>query len=147
MPKHVLLVAEDNAVDAMLLERALRRAGSSFKMVRVSNGEELIDYVQARGPYEDRAQHPAPKMILLDLKMPKKDGFAVLRWRQSTPAGCQLPVIVFSSSSLEQDINQAYSLGANSYVVKPTAPERLESMVKAMHEWWAGFNTTALKSA
>lgn len=147
MPKHVLLVAEDNAVDAMLLERALRRAGSSFKMVRVSNGEELIDYVQARGAYEDRVRHPAPKIILLDLKMPKKDGFAVLRWRRETPSGCQMPVVVFSSSSLPQDINEAYSLGANSYVVKPTAPERLESMVKALHEWWAGFNTTAFNPA
>jgi CheY-like chemotaxis protein len=142
MPKNVLLVAEDNAVDALLLERALRRAGSVFRMVRVSDGDELIDYMEARGAYEDRVRHPAPKMILLDLKMPKKDGFAVLQWRQKAPDGYRLPVVVFSSSSIPQDINRAYSLGANSYVVKPTAPDRLESMVHALHEWWGNFNVT-----
>lgn len=142
MPKNVLLVAEDNAVDAMLLERALRRAGSVFRMVRVSDGDELIEYVEARGAYSDRVRHPMPRIILLDLKMPKKDGFAVLRWRQETPEGCTLPVVVFSSSALPQDIRTAYSLGANSYVVKPTAPEKLEGMVKALQEWWAGYNTT-----
>ncbi|MDF3057158.1 MAG: putative response regulator, CheY [Rariglobus sp.] len=142
MPKTILLVAEDDAIDALLLERALRRTGSDFQMVRVANGDELIDYVEGRGAYGDRVQHPSPKVILLDLKMPQKDGFAVLRWRQTTPEGYRLPVVVFSSSALPQDINRAYSLGANSYVVKPTAPDRLECMVKALHDWWAGFNTT-----
>ncbi len=142
MPKNVLLVAEDDASDALLLARALRRASSAFQMVHVSNGDDLIDYVQGRGAYVDRIQHPKPTLILLDLKMPKKDGFAVLRWRQETPDGYRLPVIVFSSSALPQDINRAYSLGANSYVVKSTAPNRLEPMVKALHDWWTGFNTT-----
>lgn len=142
MSKNVLLVAEDNAVDALFLERALRRAGSTFEMVRVTDGDELIDYVEARGAYRDRVKHPAPQIILLDLKMPRKDGFAVLRWRRETPAGYQLPVVVFSSSALPQDIERAYSLGASSYVVKPTAPERLEGMVKALHDWWGCFNTT-----
>ncbi|MET0262502.1 MAG: response regulator [Rariglobus sp.] len=142
MTSNILLVAEDDAVDALLLERALRRAGSLFRMVRVSDGEEVIDYVQGRGAFSDRASHPAPKVILLDLKMPRKDGFAVLSWRQQLPNGHLLPVVVFSSSALPQDINRAYSLGANSYVVKPAAPERLHSMVAALHEWWGGFNAT-----
>ena len=142
MSKNVLLVAEDNAVDALLLERALRRSGTDFEMVRVADGVELIDYLEARGVYKDRVKHPAPHVILLDLKMPRKDGFAVLRWRRDTPVGYQLPVVVFSSSALPQDIEKAYSLGASSYVVKPSAPERLEGMVKALHEWWGCFNTT-----
>lgn len=146
MPNNVLLLAEDDAVDAMLLERALRRTGSIFQMVRVTNGDELIDYVQGRGAFLDRVRHPAPHLVLLDLKMPRKDGFAVLQWRRETPGGSRVPVIVFSSSSLSQDIDRAYSLGANSYVVKPTAPDRLEAMVRALQEWWLKFNAGATPS-
>ncbi|CAM2859242.1 hypothetical protein RAHE111665_04495 [Rariglobus hedericola] len=111
-------------------------------MVHVASGDELIDYVQGRGAYTDRVLHPLPKIVLLDLKMPRKDGFAVLSWRKELPFGYRLPVVVFSSSSLQQDIDRAYSLGANSYVVKPTAPDRLGSMVAALHEWWGNFNET-----
>lgn len=142
MTKDVLLVAEDNADDALLLERALRRAGSGFRMVRVANGDECIAYVQGAGEYQDRAEYPEPKVVLLDLKMPRKDGFAVLEWRQGTLTSATLPVIVFSSSELREDIRRAYLLGANSYVVKPTAPDRLEPMVKALHDWWVQFNAT-----
>jgi CheY-like chemotaxis protein len=137
----VLLVAEDDALDALLLERALRRSGSMFKMVRVENGEELIDYVEGAGRYADRARFPLPWVVLLDLKMPRKDGFEVLEWRQSKPGHAQLPMVVFSSSTLNHDIARAYELGANSYVVKPTAGGRLETMVTALHDWWGTFNT------
>ncbi len=140
MTTPVLLVAEDDATDALLLERALRRAKSVFRMVRVENGEELIAYLEGRGAYSDRSRFPSPWVVLLDLKMPRKDGFAVLRWRQDTPTRARLPVVVFTSSGLHQDIERAYALGANSYVIKPTASGRLEAMVKALHEWWVEFN-------
>jgi len=140
MQHQVLLVAEDDASDALLLERALRRTGSLFRMIRVANGEEAIAYVEGRGDYGNRQIHPVPQVVLLDLKMPRKDGFDVLRWRRETPGGARLPMVVFSSSNLRQDVDLAYALGANSYVVKPTAPERLESMVRALHQWWAEFN-------
>ncbi len=140
MQHQVLLVAEDDADEAMLLERALRRTGSLFRMIRVANGEEAIAYVEGRGAYGNRAEHPLPQVVLLDLKMPRKDGFDVLRWRQNNPGGSRLPMVVFSSSNLRQDVDRAYALGANSYVVKSTAPERLESMVMALHQWWGEFN-------
>ncbi len=143
MPKNVLLVAEDDPVDALLIERALRRSGSGFRMVRVTNGDELIDYVRGHGAYADRTLHPTPEIVLLDLRMPRTDGFAFLQWRQKSPDGNRLPVVVFSSSARQQDVDRAYSLGASSYVVKPTAPDRLESMVRALHDWWAVFNTTS----
>lgn len=139
MKNEVLLVAEDDASDALLLELSLRRTGSHFKMVRVSNGEEAIRYVEGHGVYANRALHPMPHVVLLDLKMPGKDGFAVLRWRRETLRRA-LPMIVFSSSNLRQDVEQAYALGANSFVVKPTAPERLDAMVKSLYEWWVDFN-------
>jgi CheY-like chemotaxis protein len=140
MPKPVLLVAEDNALDAMLLDRVVQRSGSLFRTVRVEHGDAAIEYLQGKSIYADRAQHPLPSILLLDLKMPRKDGFAVLRWRQETPAFLRLPIVVFSSSNLQEDISKSYALGANSYVVKPTDPLRLERMVKALHEWWCEFN-------
>jgi CheY-like chemotaxis protein len=143
MAEDVLLVADDDVNDALFLERALQRAGSAFRMVHVATGDELIDYIQGKGAFADRGLHPAPKIVLLDLKMPRTDGFSVLRWRKECPEGYRVPVVVFSSSSLEQDIACAYSLGASSYVVKPTAPDRLGAMVQALNEWWGVFNKTA----
>ena len=140
MPYPVLLVAEDDDTDALLLQRALRRSGSAFIMVRVEDGDELIAYVEARGKYADRNEFPMPWVVLLDLRMPRRNGFDVLRWRQETPGRSRLPIVVFTSSGLAEDIEQAYELGANSYVIKPMAGERLEAMVAALHEWWARFN-------
>lgn len=146
MNKPVLLVAEDNHLDAMLMERLVERSEAPLRMMRVENGEGVINYLEGTGSYADRAAHPPADLLLLDLKMPRKDGFAVLRWRRENPAYARLPIIVFSSSNLKDDITQAYALGANSYVVKPTDPLRLESMIKALHTWWCGFNVTALRS-
>jgi CheY-like chemotaxis protein len=143
MQKPVLLVAEDNVIDAILLERIIQRCGSSFQMIRIDHGEAAIDYLQGKGAFGDRSKYPLPDLLLLDLKMPRKDGFAVLQWRQETPVFAGLPVIVFSSSNLREDVSRAFALGANSYVVKPGNPERLERMVKALHEWWSEFNLAA----
>lgn len=140
MSKKVLLVAEDDENDALLLERALRRADSAFHMIRVADGEELVGYLEGRAPYQDRSAHPEPHLVLLDLKMPRMDGFDVLAWRRETGRDHHLPVIVFSSSTLERDIRKAYSLGANSYVVKPMRSETLDGMVQALLAWWGRFN-------
>jgi CheY-like chemotaxis protein len=142
MNKPVLLVAEDNELDAMLLERVLQRCGAGFHLVRVEHGEAAIQYLQGAAPYADRARYPLPDLLLLDLKMPRKDGFAVLKVRQETPALHRVPAIVFSSSNLAPDIARAYALGASSYVVKPTNAERLERFARALLEWWGEFNLT-----
>jgi len=143
MKKPVLLVAEDNELDALLLERLIARCGGAFKMVRVEHGDAAIDYLTGTGVSQDRTRHPLPAVLLLDLKMPRKDGFAVLRWRQENRAFARLPIVVFSSSNLAEDIARAYALGANSYVIKPSDPERLEQMVRVLHEWWILFNVPA----
>lgn len=142
MKKPVLLVAEDSIIDALLLERVIQRCGDAFHFVRVEHGEAAIDYLQGKDGYGDRVKNPLPDLLLLDLKMPRKDGFAVLRWRQENAAFVRLPIVVFSSSSLQDDITRAYGLGANSYVVKPADPEKLERMIKALREWWTEFNIT-----
>jgi CheY-like chemotaxis protein len=136
----VLLVVEDDELDAQLLERALRRTNSSFRMVHVLNGDDAINYLCGKGSYANRSLHPVPNIVLLDLKMPRKDGFAVLQWRRQTRGLGRLPVVVCSSSDLPQDVDRALELGANSYVRKPSASERLETMVVALHAWWADFH-------
>lgn len=147
MSKKVLLVAEDDENDALLLERALRRADSSFHLVRVADGEQLVGYLQGDAPYQDRSAHPPPALVLLDLKMPRMDGFDVLRWRREREDGHLLPVIVFSSSTLDRDVRQAYALGANSYVVKPMRAEALDGMVHALLAWWGRVNVAPLDAS
>jgi CheY-like chemotaxis protein len=140
MNKPVLLVAEDNSIDAMLLERVLQRCNLGFQFMRVEHGEAAIAYLLGKDEYADRTKFPLPHLFLLDLKMPRKDGFAVLQWRQQTPAFATLPIVVFSSSNLRNDVLRAFALGANSYVGKPTEPARLERMLVALHDWWVEFN-------
>jgi CheY-like chemotaxis protein len=127
----------------MLLERLFEHTGSAFRLLRVAHGEEAINYLAGNGEFANRTKHPLPNLMLLDLKMPRMDGFAVLRWRQEkSPALAGMPVIVFSSSDLAADVADAYALGANSYVVKPSDPLKLERFVGMLQMWWAGFNIT-----
>ena len=139
MDRPLLLLAEDNEADAFLLERALRRANSPFRLARVHNGDELIAYLERTGRFSNEVEFPPPTVVLLDLRMPKKDGFSVLSWRRDT-SRLRLPMIVFTSSELNADVDKAYELGANSYVVKPTATGKLEGLVDSLHRWWADFN-------
>ncbi len=141
MTKKVLLVAEDDENDALLLERALRRAGSEFQLIRVPDGEQAVAYLAGLPPYSDRSAHPPADLLLLDLKMPRMDGFEVLRWRAAQTVH-SFPVIVFSSSTLERDVRQAYELGASSYAVKPLRSERLDAFARALIAWWGSFNVT-----
>lgn len=137
----ILLVAEDDATDAFLLDRAMKKSGGGMQMHRVATGDELIQYLQGVGRYSDRTQFPLPDAVLLDLKMPGKDGFSVLQWRLAEKTAKLLPVIVFSSSSLATDIARAYELGASSYVVKPSNPARLHDFAQALKTWWREFNS------
>lgn len=137
--KKVLLLAEDDDNDALLLERALRRADSPFHLVRALDGEEVVAYLAGQGAFSDRTAHPLPDLLLLDLKMPRMDGLEVLRWRLAQRMH-NLPVIVFSSSTLPRDIREAYALGAASYAVKPLRSEALDAFAQALVAWWAHVN-------
>jgi CheY-like chemotaxis protein len=146
MTKKLLLLAEDDENDALLLERALRRAGSEFQLVHVSDGEQAVAYLAGLPPYADRGTHPPADLLLLDLKMPRMDGFEVLRWRRAQTTQ-SLPVIVFSSSTLERDIHQAYALGASSYAVKPLRSEMLDAFARALVAWWGSVNVSGARAA
>src|SRR5579883_202266 len=114
-----VLVAEDSSDDYILFQRALAKANFMSPLQRVENGDEAIAYLAGEGKFSDRVQFPLPALMLLDLKMPKRGGFEVLEWARQHPVYRKLPVVVLTSSSQYEDVDRAYSLGANSYLVKP----------------------------
>jgi len=113
-----ILLAEDSDADAEMTIRALRRNNLANHLVWVKDGAEALDFIFRRGAYAQRPEG-APKLVLLDLKMPKVDGIEVLRQIKSTEETKALPVVMLTSSAEERDIVASYSLGVNSYVVKP----------------------------
>jgi CheY-like chemotaxis protein len=125
----MILVAEDDPTDAFFLQRAFGKTGTTVGLKFVRDGQEAIDYLRGEPPFIDRSAHPMPQLLLLDLKMPRMNGFEVLHWLKTQPGLKRLLVIVFSSSAETGDINRAYDLGANSYLVKPHATEQLLELV------------------
>jgi len=116
-----MLVAENNDDEFKVLRLACDRAKVDLPLRLVRNGQEVIDYLQGEGVYSDRGEYPLPTLLLLDLKMPLRDGFDVLEWVRLQPGLRRLIIVIFTSSDLQEDITRAFELGANSYVVKPVS--------------------------
>jgi CheY-like chemotaxis protein len=138
--KPTILIAEDSDLDTILLIRAFVRAGISAHYHIVKDGQETVDYLSGEGNFEDRAKHPVPGVLLLDLKMPRMNGFDVLEWVRAHPRLRRLPVVVLTSSDEPKDINRAYDLGANSYVLKPSKYETLQSLASELEKYWCSIN-------
>lgn len=134
-PIEVLLV-EDNIHDAEMTIRALRKVNLANNLVHVKDGEEALDLLFARGKFADRAQAWLPKVILLDIKMPKIDGIEVLRQLKSQESSKVIPIVIMTSSREEQDIINSYQLGVNSYVVKPVEFEGFARAVSELGLYW-----------
>ena len=135
-----LLQVEDDENDVLFLEHAFKQAGIINPVHVVRDGQEAIDYLCGNGIFSDRKQYPLPCLMLLDLKLPRKNGLEVLGWIRQSPALSWLPVIVFSSSAHRQDIRRAYELGASSFVVKPSCVERRTELAKLIKGYWLEFN-------
>ena len=133
---HSILVAEDDENDVFFLRRALKRLGLPNELIVVADGQQLVDYLSARGIYAARSAYPLPGLLLLDLKMPRKGGFEVLAWLKSRPDLAELPVVILSSSAQESDIKKARELGADGYQVKPQNSEDLVEIVRQLHARW-----------
>ena len=131
-----ILVAEDDPTDAYFFARAFKRAGLSVTLHFVRDGQEVIDYLQGEGQFADRTAHPLPQLVLLDLKMPRMDGFQVLEWVREHTAFSGLQLVIFSSSGEPKDMNRAYGLGANWYLVKPHSMEELNALVGRFKKFW-----------
>jgi CheY-like chemotaxis protein len=132
----LVLVAEDNPDDALLLRRAVEKAGIRAQVKIVSDGEELLLYLQGRGAYSNRADWPLPSLIILDLKMPRKSGLEVLEWLSQNRDLAIVPTIVLSASNLENDVRTAYHHGANTYFVKPTTFDELVETMRMLEAYW-----------
>ena len=135
-----ILVAEYDAMDALLLDRAINKVGLPLKTHFVQDGQQAVDYLGRCEKYFDREKHPLPCMLLLDLKMPFLNGFDVLTWVRNQPDLKRLLVIVFTSSSQPSDINRAYDLGANSYLTKPHSINDLQKTVELLKAYWLELN-------
>lgn len=135
-----LLLVEDNPADAELTLRALRGRGLRNRFAVARDGAEALDYLFARGAHADRAVSDAPKLILLDLRLPKVDGIEVLRAIKSDPRTRTIPVVVLTSSRQEPDIQRCDDLGADSYIVKPVDFEKLVEAVSDVGYCWLLLN-------
>jgi CheY-like chemotaxis protein len=131
-----VLHIDDDPNDTALLQAAARKADVNFSIVNVEDGEQAMAYLGGAGEYEDRRLFPLPSLILLDLKMPRSTGLEVLAWVRSHPGLGKVPVVILSGSELQEDIRQAYSAGANSYLVKPIGFAALVSLVKNISSVW-----------
>lgn len=138
-----VLLVEDNKQDAELIIRALRQLDLADRLFQVRDGAEALDFIFPRTPTEGRTVR-APKVVLLDLKLPKVDGLEVLRRLKSDERTRSIPVVVLTSSTGPQDIQQSYRLGVNSYVTKPVQYEEFFASISALALYWLRKNTPPL---
>ena len=135
-----ILLVEDNPDDVLLMQRAFKKANLANPPQVVDNGEKAVAYLDGQNPYSDRSQHPVPVLVLLDLKLPRLSGLEVLEWVRTKEGLNRLPIVVLTSSSDSGDVNTAYDLGANSYLVKPVGFDALFDMVKVLQPYWLIMN-------
>src|SRR6266576_731454 len=135
-----ILLVDDDENDALLLQRAFKKAGLHDWLRVLTQGQEAINYLSGRDSYADRERFPLPYLVLLDLKMPGIDGFEVLRWARSEPDLKRLLVVVLTSSNLQADVDRAYDLGANSYLVKPVEFSQMVNMIERFEAYWTELN-------
>lgn len=131
-----VLAAEDEETDAFILRLAFEKAGVNCPLMFVRDGKEAVDYLSGIPPFQDRAVHPLPSLVTLDLKMPRMNGFDVLAWLRTRPDLRDIPAVVISSSSNNADIEQARSLGARDYFVKPHLLDDLVNIARTLQTRW-----------
>lgn len=135
-----ILLVEDNPTDAELTMRALKRKNLANKLVWVKDREEAIDFIYAQGQFADRDPEDLPRLILLDLRMPKVDGLEVLKHIKADERTRRIPVVVLTSSQEDQDVVESYKLGVNSYVSKPVEFDDFIEAVSTLGLYWMLIN-------
>ncbi len=136
-----VLLVEDDPADVRLIQRAFKKLARELRVIRLSNGDEVVAYLSGEAPYENRVAHPLPCVVLLDIKLPRRSGFEVLEWIRRQRSGLnRLPIVMLTSSRHSADINRAFDLGANSYLSKPSIPGDLEKMLAQVESYWMRLN-------
>ena len=136
-PKHItILLADDSEDDRIMTREALEESFIVHDLREVEDGEELMDYLLHLGSYADPASAPVPGLILLDLNMPRKSGHEALREIKTHPVLRRIPVVVFSTSSDDEDVLRSYDLGVNSFITKPVTFEGLLKVMKTFGDYW-----------
>jgi len=135
-----ILFVEDSMDDAALTIRALKKSGCTNKLLHVKDGAEALDFIYCRGAFVSRKKTEFPKLILLDLKMPKVSGIQVLDQVKSDPTTKSIPIVMLTSSNEGPDIEQCFALGANSYIVKPVDSDNFFRAIKEIGMYWMIFS-------
>ncbi|MEW6160401.1 MAG: response regulator [Verrucomicrobiota bacterium] len=132
----LVLIAEDDPNDAYFIQRAFQKCGFRRTPHVCPDGMETIEYLEGRGTYADRRHYPFPRLLVTDLKMPRFNGFELLKWLHEHPDFMVVPTVVMTSSKDPGDVKYAYCLGANAYLTKPTSPVELEQAIRSLLEFW-----------
>jgi CheY-like chemotaxis protein len=139
--KNYILLVEDNPSHVLLIQRAFHDAGVNVPLQVVEDGDEALAYLAGYDLYANRELYPLPTLMLLDLKLRRRSGFELLGWLRHHPGLKRLPVVVLTSSEEIEDIDRAYELGANSYLVKPLwSEDGLQKMIKLLEQYWGAVN-------
>lgn len=137
---HSILLVEDNPDEEALALRAFKNARLKNEIFVVRDGAQALDYLFCRGEYAARDQNQLPRVVFLDLKLPKVDGLEVLRLLRADPRTKALPVVIFTSSKEEKDVASAYDNGCNSYIVKPLEIQQFTDAIGALELYWFNLN-------
>jgi len=135
-----ILVVDDDPADREMIALAFKRAGVESPIVVVEDGQEALDYLQAQGRFRSRSPEDLPKVIVLDLEMPRIDGFEFLRRVKAHPDFTSIPAVVLTTSQYDQDLARSYALGASSCIAKPGDFEQLVEITRALGAYWCDLN-------
>jgi len=136
-----VLLVEDDVSDYRLIQRAFAKIKPFVPMLRLTHGDDAVAYLAGDAPYDNRSLHPVPCLLLLDIKLPRRSGFEVLEWIRAQESELRrLPIIMLTSSGHQADVNRAYELGVNSYLVKPSNNSELEQLVSTFRTYWLELN-------
>ena len=133
--KPTILLVDDSENDLFIVRKALEAAQCTYPTQEVYNGEAAIAYLSGEAPYDDRRKYPLPVVMVMDLNMPRKNGFDVLGWVKSQPRLKRLPVIIMTASVRTEDVEKAFDLGANAFLVKPSTLDELINIARCLDQW------------
>jgi CheY-like chemotaxis protein len=143
MTQRCILQVEDEETDVLLLQHAFRKAEIANRVHVATDAGGAVAYLSGTGQFADRKEYPVPCLVLLDLKLPDRNGLEVLQWLRSQPVLKAMVVIALTSSDHLVDIQRAYELGVNSYVIKPRDNQRRVELALHLKDWWLGCNQFA----